>query len=132
MRHVSAYMCRVDYRVLGALQAGPDPTVLRGQRGRDVLALLLTRRGRPLSPELILDAVWENDAVRLDASVVHTVIARLRRALGHEAITRHDTGYQLAPEACVDADEFTRLVTQARALVPNVPTKAPPTLLAHP
>lgn len=119
MRHVSAYMCRVDYRVLGALQAGPDPTVLRGQRGRDVLALLLTRRGRPLSPELILDAVWENDAVRLDASVVHTVIARLRRALGHEAITRHDTGYQLAPEACVDADEFTRLVTQARALVPE-------------
>ena len=78
MRHVSAYMCRVDYRVLGALQAGPDPTVLRGQRGRDVLALLLTRRGRPLSPELILDAVWENDAVRLDASVVHTVISPRR------------------------------------------------------
>jgi len=112
-------MGQVDYRVLGALRAGAEPSVLRGQRGRDVLALLLLRRGRPLAPELILDAVWESEAVRLDSSVVHTVIARLRRALGHDAITRHDTGYQLRPDATVDSDEFTRLIRAARSLVPE-------------
>lgn len=112
-------MLRVDYRVLGALQADAGAARLSGQRVRDVLGLLLARRGRPLAPEVILDAVWAEDALALDASVVHTVIARLRRALGVAAITRHDTGYQLAADATVDADEFTRLVTAARALVPE-------------
>ncbi|MEI2776719.1 MAG: BTAD domain-containing putative transcriptional regulator [Tetrasphaera sp.] len=119
MSTVRAFMARVDFQVLGALQAGPNPNAVRGQRARDVLALLVLRRGRPLSPELILDAVWADDAHRLDASVVHTVIARLRRALGHASITRHDQGYHLARDIRVDADEFTRLVTAAQAMVPE-------------
>ncbi|HPF81448.1 BTAD domain-containing putative transcriptional regulator [Nostocoides australiense] len=119
MTRVTAFMVRVDYRVLGALQAGPDAAVLRGQRARDVLALLLMRRGRPVTPDAILDAVWGADAHTLDTSVVHTVIARLRRALGPHAIHRHDAGYQLHPRATLDADEFTRLISAARALVPD-------------
>ena len=109
----------MDFRVLGTLSAGDARANPRGQRARDVLALLVIRRGRPVSPEVILDTVWEEEATRLDTSVVHTVIARLRRSLGADSITRQDAGYQLATGAQVDADEFTRLVTSARSLVPE-------------
>lgn len=112
-------MGRVDYRVLGTLQAGSVPQVPRGQRARDVLALLVVRRGHPLPADVILDAVWDADAIRLDASVVHTIVARLRRALGAHAIRRTDAGYLLAAGARVDADEFTGHVTTARTLGPD-------------
>ena len=112
-------MDAMDYRVLGQVQVAGDGAPLRGRRPRDVLAFLLARRSRPLAPDVILDAVWENEAYALDVSVVHTVIARLRRMLGADAIRRHDTGYQLDPQAHVDADEFTRLLSAARTLVPD-------------
>lgn len=112
-------MDAMDYRVLGQVQVAGDGAPLRGRRPRDVLAFLLARRSRPLAPDVILDAVWDNEAYTLDVSVVHTVIARLRRVLGADAIRRHDNGYQLDPQAHVDADEFTRLLSAARTLVPD-------------
>lgn len=112
-------MDRVDYRVLGQVRFGKDAGPVAGQRPRDVLALLLTRRPRPLAPDVILEAVWGKGAPGLDASVVHTVIARLRRTLGPSAIQRSDLGYHIPEHARVDADEFARLVTRAASLAPE-------------
>ncbi|HRC12178.1 MAG TPA: hypothetical protein PLX68_04850, partial [Dermatophilaceae bacterium] len=60
--------------VLGPLLAeGADgETTPRGQRPRDVLAVLLQRRGHIVTPDALLDLVWGDAAVELTASTVHT------------------------------------------------------------
>lgn len=106
----------MDIRVLGAVAVsgddGSDRTP-RGQRARDLLAVMLLRRERGVPPDVLLDVVWGSEAHQLDISVVHTQMARLRRAIGADAIITTPTGYQLAA-ASTDADQFLDLVTRAR------------------
>lgn len=85
----------------------------RGQRARDLLSVLLLRRDRAVPPDVLLDLVWGDEASGLDVSVVHTQMARLRRAIGSDAIATTSTGYLLEDPA-TDADRFLRLVGQAR------------------
>ncbi|MBM7517739.1 BTAD domain-containing putative transcriptional regulator [Nocardioides nitrophenolicus] len=105
----------MEYGVLGELTAaaaGVDHTP-RGQRSRDLLAVLLLRPGRAVGPEVLLDLVWGEEATRLDVSVVHTQVARLRRALGADQVVTTPTGYRLT--GCrTDADRFLDLVGEAR------------------
>ena len=105
----------MQYGVLGPLQVfrdGRDVTP-RGQRTRDVLAVLLLRRGQAVDPLVLLDLVWGDEAVGLDAAVVHTVIARLRRTLGPDAIETSASGYRLGA-VFVDEEAFAALVAPAR------------------
>lgn len=109
---------RMEFGVLGpvAVTAEDGDRTPRGQRARDLLSVLLLRRDRAVAPDVLLDLVWGDEATGLDASVVHTQMARLRRAIGSDAITTTPTGYLL--EAPVtDADRFLRLVGQARTAV---------------
>lgn len=99
-------------RVLGPLQAGDSTGVAgapRGDRQRDVLALLVARRGRPVPAETLLDLVWGEDPPPV--SVVHTAVARLRRQFGAALVSRTDLGYLLAADTEVDADRFLALAT---------------------
>lgn len=89
---------------------------LSGARSRDVLAVLVTRRGRDVPAELILDLVWGEEASRLSAAVVHTVVSRLRRALGPDSIVTGEHGYRLAPGTRIDADEQEAALREARDL----------------
>ncbi|MGD9960992.1 BTAD domain-containing putative transcriptional regulator [Nocardioides sp.] len=105
----------MQYAVLGPLRAlrdGRDVTP-RGQRGRDVLALLILRRGQSVDPQVLLDQVWQSEATGLDATVVHTVVARLRHRLGADTIETTSTGYRLA-EAPIDQVAFEDHLTRAR------------------
>ncbi len=105
----------MQYGVLGPLQVfrnGRDVTP-RGQRTRDVLAVLLLRRGQAVDPLVLLDLVWGDEAAGLDAAVVHTVIARLRRTLGPDAIETSASGYRLGA-ASVDEEAYAALVARAR------------------
>jgi DNA-binding SARP family transcriptional activator/predicted ATPase len=106
----------VQVGVLGPLtvRVGDRDGTPRGQRSRDVFVVLLLRRGRPVPAEVVLDLVWGREASGLDVSVVHTVVARLRRQLGPAAIVSRDGGYLFAPGASTDEDAFTELVGAAR------------------
>ena len=106
----------MQFLVLGPLRAirrdGTDVTP-RGQRALDVLAALLLRRRQPVDPQVLLDLVWGDEAVDLDVSAVHTVVARLRRTLGASAVETTPRGYRLAEPVGVDADEFAAAVARA-------------------
>ncbi|WP_243060735.1 BTAD domain-containing putative transcriptional regulator [Nocardioides sp. SR21] len=84
----------------------------RGDRPRGVLAVLLSRRGRPVPAEVLLDLVWGEDAPSV--SVVHTVVARLRRQHGAGLVHTTDAGYLVPPDVQVDADRFVELATSPR------------------
>jgi DNA-binding SARP family transcriptional activator len=106
---------RMEFGVLGELVAGAGgDRVSRGQRSRDLLAVLLLRPGRAVSPDVLLDLVWGEEASGLDVSVVHTQVARVRRALGPGAVLTTPTGYRLA-NPTTDADRFLEHVADARA-----------------
>ncbi len=106
----------MEFGVLGpVLVTGEDgDRTPRGQRARDLLAVLLLRRDRAVTPEVLLDLVWGEEAAGLDVSVVHTQMARLRRAIGAGSIATTSTGY-LLEDPLTDADRFLRLVGQARS-----------------
>ncbi len=86
----------------------------RGQRLRDVLAVLLQRRGHTVTPDALLDLVWGEAARDLTASAVHTVVARLRRGLGSDSIETHDAGYRLGRAVRIDTDDFEWALRRAR------------------
>ncbi len=95
------------------LRGGRDVTP-RGRRPRDLLTVLLQRRGTFVPPEVLLDLVWDDRAHDLSVAAVHTVVARLRRSIGADAVQTHDSGYRLAPETTTDAQTFADLVRRAR------------------
>lgn len=105
----------VECGVLGQLTVtanGVDRTP-RGQRSRDLLAVLLLRPDRAVGPEVLLDLVWGEEGTRLEVSVVHTQVARLRRAVGADQVVTTPTGYRLvAPRT--DATRFHALLDEAR------------------
>lgn len=102
--------------VLGPLlvEGADGETTPRGQRPRDVLAVLLQRRGHIVTPEILLDLVWGESARELSASAVHTVIARLRRAVGADIIETHDLGYRFGRTVPLDTDDFEGALRRAR------------------
>lgn len=103
--------------VLGplAVDLATGPISPRGQRLRDVLTVLVQRRGHVVAPDVVLDLVWGEQALGLAAGAVHTVIARLRRHLGPGLVETHDAGYRLGREVTVDVDAFEAAVRRARA-----------------
>ncbi|MFN8194339.1 MAG: BTAD domain-containing putative transcriptional regulator [Nocardioidaceae bacterium] len=105
------------FLVLGPLRvvssSGADVTP-RGRRTLDVLAVLLLRRRQAVDAQVLLELVWGDEAVGLDVSAVHTVVARLRRGLGEPVVETTSRGYRLTGDVAVDADEFTAAVTRAR------------------
>lgn len=107
---------RVD--VLGPLVVDRDGAALspRGQRPRDVLAVLLQRRGRPVSVEVLLDLVWTPDGADITPATVHTVVARLRRQLGSDLVVTHDNGYAVPASTTTDEDEFVSMRNDAARL----------------
>lgn len=105
---------RVQIGVLGPLRVTREgqEVALRGQRLRDLLALLLVRGGRPVPPDVVRDALWDGQAPA-QPGAVHTVVARLRRTLGAAAVETAETGYRLGPRVGSDVDEFLALTRRA-------------------
>ncbi len=60
--------------------------------------------------EVLLELVWGDDARRLTATTVHTVVARLRRHLGGDLVRTTDAGYLVPHDVATDADTFAGLV----------------------
>ncbi len=112
------YRC-VEAAVLGEVRVGRSglDRAPRGQRSRDLLALLLVRRGQSVDPAVLLEHVW-GEGSGLGVAVVHTQVARLRRDLGGDTVLTTETGYRAA-ELDLDADRFAELVGRARGDQPQ-------------
>lgn len=125
----------MQFRVLGALEArrgGEQVALSRLQRV--LLAALLVNRGRVVSAERLIDAIWPDSAPRTARPSLHSHVSRLRAALGfgsdatpgtEGALCTDQGGYRLEVDAgAVDADRFEDLVRQARAAGADSPPKA--------
>ncbi|MEV6651129.1 BTAD domain-containing putative transcriptional regulator [Streptomyces sp. NPDC051219] len=119
----------VRYGILGTTQALRDDGTaapLGGARLRALLTALALRPGRTVPAGLLVDDVWTGDPPADAAGALQALIGRLRRALGHEAVTSAEGGYRLAagPDD-VDLHRFERLAGEAaQALDGGEPGKA--------
>ena len=107
----------LDFRVLGPLEVrdGTQPVVLRGRKQRALLAVLLLHAGEWVSSDLLVDALWGEDAPRTARAALQNYVAQLRRTLGAEVIIFRDGGYELqVSREQIDLGRFEHLVTVAR------------------
>jgi DNA-binding SARP family transcriptional activator len=81
------------FRVLGTLQADRDgsPLPLPSRRQRAVLAALLTRAGRPVSADELVEAARGARLADHPKAALQTVLSRLRTTLGADASTGAST-----------------------------------------
>ncbi|MDX3849557.1 AfsR/SARP family transcriptional regulator [Streptomyces sp. AK02-01A] len=109
------------YRVLGTTRALHDdgtPVALGGTRLRALLTVLALRAGRTVPVGALVAEVWAGDPPADAVGALQALVGRLRRALGHEAVSSSDGGYRLrADEEDIDLHRFGRLAAEgARAL----------------
>lgn len=120
---------RLDIRTLGPLEV-----LLDGQRidvgtrkQRALMALLVINRGRAVSAERIVMALWGPDAPPHRRRDVWVYVSRLRKALeaAGEPISRLNGGYLLdVADEAVDASRFEALVEEGRRLLEPDPPAA--------
>jgi DNA-binding SARP family transcriptional activator len=113
------------FELLGPVRAwqGSAELELGSPQQRAVLAVLLLARGRHVSLERLIDALWGERSPRAAASTVRTYVSRLRRCLdlgggrpGEVVIKLVSDGYSLQLGAAVlDLALFEELVGEARA-----------------
>ncbi|WP_051951221.1 BTAD domain-containing putative transcriptional regulator [Actinacidiphila yeochonensis] len=104
----------VRYSVLGVTEARADTGALvplGGARVRAVLTVLAAHAGRPVAPDTLIGEVWGGEPPADALGALQALVARLRRALGREAVRSEPGGYRLdVPRAAVDLFAFEALV----------------------
>jgi predicted ATPase/DNA-binding SARP family transcriptional activator len=110
----------VEVRFFGEFEAVEEgvPVPVRGVKQRTVLALLALDRGKPVSADRLIDALWGDGQVANPVNALQAQIGQLRRILGATAIVTSDAGYALdiGPDD-VDAARFEQLVAKGRRLL---------------
>jgi DNA-binding SARP family transcriptional activator len=112
----------VEFALLGDLHAsrGGNELGLGSPQQRGVLALLLLRAGRLVSPEELIDRMWGANPPTSARVTVRTYISRLRRSLDdprqhHSVIESTAGGYRLPlTSQTLDLALFEQQVAQAR------------------
>ena len=107
----------MDVRILGPVEAVGDagPLPLGGPKQRLLLAVLAVHHPHPVGAAALAEALWDEHPPATAAKTVQVFVARLRKALGSDAITTTGGGYALAlPAEQIDVRRFERLVTAAR------------------
>jgi DNA-binding SARP family transcriptional activator len=106
----------LEIRLLGSFQVtvGGRLAGTGGSKRDAVLALLALRPGRPVSVDVLIDALWGADVPASPRNAIHHHVARLRAALGQESIVGSPNGYALQ-NASTDALVFEDLLAETRA-----------------
>ncbi|MEU9749190.1 BTAD domain-containing putative transcriptional regulator [Streptomyces niveus] len=104
--------------LLGAFQVSRGGAALpvAGARLRRLVGRLALAGGRAVTESALVDAVWGEDPPAGPAHALHSLVSRLRRALGSaDAVALLPGGYRLALDADdVDVLRFERLVATGR------------------
>jgi predicted ATPase/DNA-binding SARP family transcriptional activator len=106
----------LEIRVLGPFEilTGGHAVAVSGSKRHGLLALLALRRGRVISVDELIDALWGEELPAAPRNALQHHVARLRAALGHDAIRAAADGYAIA-DARVDAVRFEAALGEARA-----------------
>jgi YVTN family beta-propeller protein len=105
----------VEFRVLGSLEAVADgrPLTLGEPRQRALLAVLLLHRGRRVSSDALVDALWGDAPPPSAVKIVQGYVSGLRRVLGDGFLVTRDHGYVLHGVS-TDLDRFEALAAEGR------------------
>ncbi|WP_253888110.1 AfsR/SARP family transcriptional regulator [Actinokineospora diospyrosa] len=110
-------------RILGPLEVEGSAGVVRVPPGRQqvVLAFLLMEANQNVSTDSLVDALWEENPPDTARTQVQICVSRLRRNLADGGvdvtIETRQPGYLLRVDpARIDANAFTAMIVQARAL----------------
>jgi len=106
----------LEIRLLGPFEALARGTIadVGGSKRQALLAILALRQGRVVDVDTLVDALWGEDLPAAPRNALHHHIARLRAALGEEAIVGSSDGYALR-NAHVDAVRFEELLGETRS-----------------
>src|ERR671911_308692 len=107
----------MEFRILGSLQVLDDERQipLGGARQREVLAILLLRRGEVVSVDRVVDELWGERPPDAAIKTVQVYVSRLRKALGDGVLVTRGGGYALELNGdSLDADRFRRLADEGR------------------
>lgn len=104
----------IDFGVLGPLRMAVDDQVisLGAPKQRAVFAMLLLNRGRPVSVDALIDAVWEQSPAAAARTALHSYVSNLRKILAESGMSREmlaaaPPGYRLdVPEDATDLGRF--------------------------
>jgi predicted ATPase/DNA-binding SARP family transcriptional activator len=109
-------MGELEVRLLGPFQVviAGEPVEVPGAKRQALVACLALRAGRVVPTDTLVEALWGNELPAAPRNAVQHHVARLRRALGEDAIRLAADGYALEG-AAVDAIVFEDLLTAARA-----------------
>jgi len=113
----------IEIRLLGAVAAlrGDKPLELTGSKPLATLSLLALRAGQRVTPDELVEGIWDGGAPEHARHAMHVFVSTLRRVLGPETIaTYKGGGYELTIEpANVDALRFSTLVKESLGLPPE-------------
>ncbi|WIX92570.1 BTAD domain-containing putative transcriptional regulator [Amycolatopsis sp. DG1A-15b] len=115
-------MDEVSIDVLGPLVVTVNgaPCTLSGSRQKRLLAFLLIRANTAISPDQVIDALWDDEPPATALSQVRNAVAKLRRDLGRAGATvvTDSRSYRLRiDDDQADMLRFSRSVKRARELV---------------
>lgn len=99
-------------RVLGELTVDGSDLTRLDRKSRSLLQLLALARGRPVSPDALVDALWGDDPPARPGDQLAVLASRLRRELGRDRIERTDGGYRLHAD-WLDVTELEAVVVEA-------------------
>jgi DNA-binding SARP family transcriptional activator len=113
---VGRFAVAVDGRAVDDRQVG-------SAKARRLLALLVVHRGRRVSLDRIIAALWATEPPERAAENVATLVSRLRRVLGAAVVRGARGSYGLGDGAgiWVDVDAAEELATRARDTMPTAP-----------
>lgn len=89
---------------------------LRGRQGRVLLAYLVMNRGRPLSRDELIAAIWPQRPPADPAAALRTQLSRLRSALGSDALAGRDAvELHLPVDTWIDVEAAEHAIAAAEA-----------------
>lgn len=89
---------------------------LRGRQGRVLLAYLVMNRGRPVSRDELIGAIWPGEPPADPAAALRTQLSRLRSALGPESLAGRDAVELHLPEdTWIDVEAAEQAIIGAQA-----------------
>jgi len=109
-----------QFRLVGSFAVEVSGAPMRdrdvgSKKGRALLKLLLLHRGRTVSTDSIIEALWGERPPGKPEENVAALVSRLRAVVGHDAISGGRGGYRFVagPGLAVDLDEAEQMVAEA-------------------
>lgn len=117
------------FNILGPLEvldSAGDPLTISGLKERTVLAVLVVNRGKVVSVDRLIEALWHSKPPSKPMNALQARLSNLRRQLGSDkVIVTRTPGYLLeARTDDVDAHRFECLVSEARKRATEDPEAA--------